>query len=106
MQAKPFFKTLTADFGRWVQDALGRAVKSAIVTFSSMTAAAPLFSNAESVSIYQRAAIAGIGAGISTLISLAGKWAGDPGSASFRLTPQPINPVPPAIPQDPPMGYR
>lgn len=86
---KKFLRTLTADFGRWAKDAAGRALKAAIVTFSSMTAATPIFSTVESVGIYQRAAVAAVGAGISTLISLAGKWAGDPGDPSFKLHPDP-----------------
>lgn len=81
---KAWLKKATADFGRWSKDAGTRAVKSAIVTFSAMTAAAPIFDGEVSnVGLYQRAAIAGIGAGISTLISFAAKWAGDPGTAKF-----------------------
>jgi len=73
-------------FGRWCRDAGERALRAAIVTFTSITAGASIFdmNGAEDIGLWKRAALSAVGAAVSVVMSLAAKWAGgDPATASF-----------------------
>ena len=76
---------LTADFGRWAADAGQRALKAAVDTFTGITLGGSLFgiNGALNVGLVQRAGIAALGSAVSVVLSLAAKWSGDPGTASF-----------------------
>ena len=82
---------LIADFGRWAADAGQRALRSAVATFTGITLGGALFSvdGALDVGLVQRAGIAALGSAVSVVLSLAAKWSGDPGTASFS---KPVKP--------------
>ncbi len=77
--------TLTSSFARWATDAGQRALRSAVATFTGLTLGGALFSvdGALDVGLVQRAGIAALGSAVSVVLSLAAKWSGDPGTASF-----------------------
>jgi len=77
---------LTADFGRWAADAGQRAVKAAVNTFTAVTLGGALIgiNGALDIGLLQRGGIAALGSAVSVLLSLAAKWSGDPGTASFK----------------------
>lgn len=68
------------DFKRWVRDAGARAARTALGTFASMMLAGP----ALDLALAEQAAIVAMTSGASVLLALIARWAGDPGSASFR----------------------
>lgn len=85
-------KKLVYGFGQWCIDAGERALRAAIVTFTSLTAGASIFGldGAVDLGFWKRAGIAAIGSATSVVMSLAAKWAGgDPATASFTKDPPP-----------------
>jgi hypothetical protein len=70
---------------KWARDAAERAVRAFVSSFTAITLGGSLFSvgSAESLSLLQRAAIAGLGSATSVILSLAAKWANDPDSAGL-----------------------
>ena len=76
---------LTDGIKHWSKDAAERAARAFVSSFTAITLGGSLFGvgTAESLSLLQRAAIAGLGSATSVLLSLAAKWANDPASASL-----------------------
>lgn len=71
-------------FKHWLKDAAERGLRAFVSSFTAITLGGALFSNtAESLSLLQRAAIAGLGSATSVILSLAAKWANDPDTASL-----------------------
>ena len=78
--------TLTDGIKKWAKDAGERAARAFVSSFTAITLGGSLFDigTAESLSLLQRAAVAGLGSATSVLLSLAAKWSNDPSSASLR----------------------
>ena len=81
-------KKLLAGFGAWCKDAGERALRAFIVTFTGLTMGAGLgIGGVDTIGLWKRAAVAGLGSAVSVVLSLAAKWAGgDPATASFTST--------------------
>jgi hypothetical protein len=77
---------LTDSVKKWFRDAAERALRAAVGSFCAVMLSGSVFSmdGVADTSIVQRAAIAGLGAAASVVLSLAAKWAGDPTNASFQ----------------------
>lgn len=78
--------SITDDIKNWLLDAGERALRAFVSSFTAITLGGSLFdvAPAESLSLLQRAALAGLGSAMSVVLSLAAKWAGDPTTASFQ----------------------
>ena len=76
---------LTQDFARWARDAAEQAFKAAVATFTSLLIGSSVIGvdGVVDMALLERAGIAAGGAALSALVSLAAKWVGDPGTASF-----------------------
>lgn len=76
---------LTDSIKGWFVDAAERAIRAAVGSFCAIMLSGSVISmdGVADTSIVQRAAIAGLGAAASVLLSLAAKWASDPDTASF-----------------------
>lgn len=68
----------------WALDTAERCAKAFVTAFTAIMLGSGFGINgAESMSIVNRAAIAGMGAAVSVALSIAAKWAGSPSDASF-----------------------